>query len=74
MKRPASVAPDANAGGASKRDGLLYFSTAERNEAMGIDWMKGGADQPGYPTSLHPRYIWQEIINPPQEDHRCQLT
>lgn len=25
-----------------KRDGLLYFSTPERNEAMGIDWMKGG--------------------------------
>ena len=25
-----------------KRDRYLYFSTAERNEAMGIDWMKGG--------------------------------
>ena len=41
-RRPKSVGVFSNAGGESKRDGLLYFSTAERNEAMGIDWMKGG--------------------------------
>jgi DNA (cytosine-5)-methyltransferase 1 len=53
-RRPASVGVWGNAGGASKRDGLLYFSTAERNEAMGIDWMKGGEiSQAIPPTYTH---------------------
>ena len=41
LKRPATVGLWGNEGGSSKRDQLLYFSTKERNEAMGIDWMKG---------------------------------
>src|SRR3990167_5937836 len=30
-----------NAGGSSRRDGITFASTAERNASMGIDWMVG---------------------------------
>jgi hypothetical protein len=30
-----------HAGGSSRRDGVVQFGTAERKEAMGIDWMTG---------------------------------
>ena len=40
-RRPATVGVWGNAGGMSKRGGVLQFSTDERREAMGIDWMNG---------------------------------
>lgn len=40
-RRPASVGVWGNAGGYSKRDNLHQYTTAERAEAMGIDWMTG---------------------------------
>ena len=39
--RPATVGVWGSAGGRSVRDGTQQFSTAERAEAMGIDWMTG---------------------------------
>lgn len=39
--RPKTVGVYGRAGGASVRDGTQQFSTAERAEAMGIDWMTG---------------------------------
>lgn len=30
-----------NSGGSSKRDGISFFSTADRRKAMGINWMVG---------------------------------
>lgn len=40
-KHPATVLVTGHAGAASVRDGCLQFSTAQRREAMGIDWMTG---------------------------------
>ena len=40
-KHPATVGVYGGAGGASVRDGTQQFSTAQRAEAMGIDWMTG---------------------------------
>jgi len=40
-RRQASVGVYGGAGGSSVRDGTQQFSTAERAEAMGIDWMTG---------------------------------
>jgi DNA (cytosine-5)-methyltransferase 1 len=39
--RPFTVGVYGNAGGKSVRDGTQQFSTAERAEAMGINWMSG---------------------------------
>lgn len=39
--RPAVCGVWGNAGGRSNRDGVQQFSTEERAEAMGIDWMTG---------------------------------
>jgi DNA (cytosine-5)-methyltransferase 1 len=39
--RPATVGVYGSAGGTCVRDGTQQFSTAERAEAMGIDWMTG---------------------------------
>lgn len=39
--RPNTVGVWGSAGGRSVRDGTQQFSTAERAEAMGIDWMTG---------------------------------
>lgn len=39
--RPQTVGVWGKAGGSSLRDGVQQFSTAERAEAMGIDWMTG---------------------------------
>ena len=40
-RRPATIGVWGNAGGSSKRDGLLQFGTQDRRDAMGIDWMTG---------------------------------
>lgn len=40
-KHPATVGVYGSAGGASVRDGTQQFSTDQRREAMGIDWMNG---------------------------------
>lgn len=66
-RRPKSVGVWGNAGGESKRDGLLYFSTAERNEAMGIDWMKGGEISQAIPPA-YTEFIGRQLI---KEIERC---
>lgn len=41
LRRPKTVGVYGSAGGTSTRDQLQQFSTAERSQAMGIDWMTG---------------------------------
>lgn len=38
---PVTIGVYGNAGGSSKRDGLSFFSSQDRRDAMGIDWMRG---------------------------------
>jgi hypothetical protein len=45
----------------AQRDGLLYFSTAERNEAMGITWMKGGEISQAIPPA-YTNFIGLQLI------------
>lgn len=40
-RRPATIGVWGNAGGHSVRDGLDHYGTEARQEAMGIDWMRG---------------------------------
>lgn len=61
QKRPGTVGVRGNAGGQSKRDGLLYFSTAERNEAMGIEWMKGGEISQAIPPA-YTKFIGDQLM------------
>lgn len=61
MKRPNTVGVWGNAGETSERDGLIYFSTEERNEAMGIDWMKGGEISQAIPPA-YTEFIGKQLI------------
>jgi len=61
MKKAGSVNLYGNAGTASVRDGLLYFSTAERNEAMGIDWMKGSEISQAIPPA-YTQFIGEQLL------------
>jgi DNA (cytosine-5)-methyltransferase 1 len=46
---------------AANRDGLIYFSSAERNEAMGIDWMKGGEISQAIPPD-YTRFVGAQLM------------
>jgi DNA (cytosine-5)-methyltransferase 1 len=63
-RQPATVGVYGSAGGASVRDGTQQFSTAERAEAMGIDWMTGNelsqAIPPAY-TEFIGEYLLAEV-------------
>lgn len=60
-KKAKTVGVWGHAGGESKRDGLLYFSTAERNEAMGIDWMKGSEISQAIPPA-YTEFIGKQLL------------
>lgn len=64
-KRPATVAVYGNAGGSSKRDGLLHFGVEARKEAMGIDWMTGSelsqAIPPAYTEFIGKHFIQASV-------------
>ena len=54
-------------GGQSVRNGLIYFSTAERNEAMNISWMKGAEISQAIPppyTEFIGRQIFAYVTSP----------
>lgn len=63
--RPNTDGVWGSAGGSSVRDGTQQFSTAERAEAMGIDWMTGDelsqAIPPAYTEYIGRRLL--EVIN-----------
>ncbi len=63
-RKPITIGVWGNAGGSSKRDGLIQFGTEARREAMGIDWMTGKelsqAIPPDY-TKYIGKYLMQEV-------------
>lgn len=59
--RPATVTVTGHAGGASVRDGTQQFSTAERAEAMGIDWMTGNELSQAIPPA-YTEYIGKQLL------------
>lgn len=59
--RPRTVGVWGNAGGFSKRDGVQQFTTAERSEAMGIDWMTGSELSEAIPPA-YSRYIAEQLF------------
>ena len=69
-KRPTTVGVWGNAGGFSYRDGSQQYSTIERREAMGIDWMTGNelsqAIPPAY-TRFIGEYLLAKLSNPNRE-------
>lgn len=60
--RPATVGVYGGAGGKSVRDGTQQFSTAERREAMGIDWMTGAELSQAIPPA-YSEYIGRAILS-----------
>ena len=60
-KHPATVGVYGGAGGASVRDGTQQFSTAQRAEAMGIDWMTGDELSQAIPPA-YTEYIGRALL------------
>ena len=58
---PATVQVTGHAGGSSVRDGKQQFSTAQRAEAMGIDWMTGDELSQAIPPA-YTEYIGRELL------------
>lgn len=70
-KRPATVGVWGKSGGFSVRDGVQQYSTDERREAMGIDWMTGKelsqAIPPAY-TKFIGEYLMAKLTTSNQPD------
>ena len=60
-RRNPTVTVTGHAGGASVRDGTQQFSTAERREAMGIDWMTGDELSQAIPPA-YTEWIGKQLI------------
>lgn len=60
-KHPAVVGVYGSAGGACVRDGTQQFSTAERAEAMGIDWMTGNELSQAIPPA-YTEWIGRQLL------------
>ncbi len=58
---PATVGVYGGAGGTSVRDGTQQFSTAERAEAMGIDWMTGNELSQAIPPA-YTEFIGEQLM------------
>lgn len=59
--RPATVGVWGNAGGYSVRDDLQHYTTEERRQAMGIDWMKGRELSEAIPPA-YTEYIGRQLM------------
>lgn len=59
--RPATGAAIDTHGGRSNRDGTQQFSTAERREAMGIDWMTGNELSQAIPPA-YTEWIGRQLL------------
>jgi DNA (cytosine-5)-methyltransferase 1 len=60
-KHPKTVGVYGGAGGASVRDGTQQFSTDQRREAMGIDWMNGDALSQAIPPA-YTEFIGRQLL------------
>jgi DNA (cytosine-5)-methyltransferase 1 len=81
--RPAVCTVVGHGGGSSIRDGVQQFSTEERREAMGIDWMSGAelsqAIPPAYTKFIGDQLIlrvsaplaYSRAVNPPSSILEC---
>ena len=58
---PATIGVYGNAGGSSKRDGTAGFSTADRRDAMGIDWMTGKELSQAIPPA-YAKYLAEQFL------------
>lgn len=59
--KPATVGVYGGAGGASERDGTQQFTTSERAEAMGIDWMTGAELSQAIPPA-YSEFLGRQIM------------
>ena len=66
-KHPATVGVFGGAGGKSVRDGTQQFSTAQRREAMGIDWMTGNELSQAIPPA-YTEFIGRQLIHAIQSE------
>ena len=60
-RQPVTVTVTGHAGGKSVRDGTQQFSTDERREAMGIDWMTGDELSQAIPPA-YTEFIGRHLI------------
>ena len=64
-KIPATIGVYGHAGGSSNRDNILMFTTQDRKDAMGIQWMNGDelsqAIPPAYTKFIGERYLRKEV-------------
>lgn len=61
-RRPRTVGVWGGSGGFSQRDGVQQFSTVERAEAMGIDWMTGKELSQAIPPA-YTEFIGRQLID-----------
>lgn len=61
-KIPATIGVYGHAGGSSKRDCLDFFTTNDRRDAMGIDWMTGKELSQAIPPA-YTEWIGKQIID-----------
>ena len=61
QKIPATIGVYGNAGGSSKRDGIMGFKTQDRRDAMGIQWMTGKELSQAIPPA-YAEYIAEEFL------------
>lgn len=58
---PATIGVYGKSGGSSKRDGLTFFSTQDRRDAMGIQWMTGAELSEAIPPA-YSQYIAKQFL------------
>lgn len=58
---PATIGVYGNSGGSSNRDNLLGFSTQDRKDAMGIQWMSGKELSQSIPPA-YSKYIAEQFL------------
>ena len=58
---PATIGVYGNSGGSSNRDGLQMFSTQDRRDAMGIQWMAGKELSQAIPPA-YSKYIAEQFL------------
>lgn len=63
---PATIGVYGNSGGSSTRDGLSFFTTQDRRDAMGIQWMSGKELSQSIPPA-YSFYIAQQYLTSASE-------
>lgn len=61
-RRPVTIGVYGNSGGSSKRDNLVGFSTQDRRDAMGINWMSRDELSQAIPPA-YTKWIGEQILS-----------